>query len=193
MSWSSARSPFGLVNCTTEINRRNSSTARPARLQSSSRTVRRTSTGPTQNSAGCTLTPSPQQPTDLTSPQRAAHTSVESRREPPARKRAGRPFEHARSATAAAKPTDIGNSGTRPGTRSGTRAETARRRMVVEDLWKAGLSVRAISGGTGIPVGSVHRAMRAIARAEAKKQVATAEIANALLGKTLSHRRGGRT
>jgi hypothetical protein len=75
----------------------------------------------------------------------------------------------------------------------GTRAETARRRMVVEDLWKAGLSVRAISAGTGIPVGSVHKAMRAITRAEAKKQVATAEIANALLGKTLSHRGGGRT
>jgi hypothetical protein len=64
--------------------------------------------------------------------------------------------------------------------------------MVVEDLWKAGLSVRAISAGTGIPVGSVHRAMRAIARAEAKKQIATAEIANALLGKTLSHK-GGET
>jgi hypothetical protein len=142
---------------------------------------------------GCTLTPSPPQPTDLTSPQRAAHTSVESRRGHPARKRAGRPFEHPRSATAAAKPTDTGNSGTRPGTGPGTRTETARRRMVVEDLWKAGLSVRAISAGTGIPVGSVHRAMRAIARAEAKKQVATAEIANALLGKTLSHRGGGRT
>jgi hypothetical protein len=26
--------------------------------------------------------------------------------------------------------------------------------MIVEDLWKAGLSVRAISAGTGIPVGS---------------------------------------
>jgi hypothetical protein len=35
---------------------------------------------------------------------------------------------------------------------------------------KAGLSVRMISSGTGIPVGSVHRAMRAIARAEAKKE-----------------------
>jgi hypothetical protein len=144
---------------------------------------------------GCTLMPSPQRPTDLMSPQPAAHTSAESshRYRPYARKRAGRPFEQLRSATAAAKPPDTGNSGTRPGTPPGTRAETARRRMVVEDLWKAGLSVRAISAGTGIPVGSVHRAMRAIARAEAKKQVATAEIANALLGKTLSHRGGGRT
>jgi hypothetical protein len=131
--------------------------------------------------------------------QQVAQTSAESshRYRPYARKRADRPFEHPRSATAAAKPTDTGNSGTHPGThpgtRPGTRAETARRRMVVEDLWKAGLSVRAISAGTRIPVGSVHRAMRAIARAEAKKQVATAEIANALLGKTLSHRGGGRT
>ena len=63
--------------------------------------------------------------------------------------------------------------GTGPGMRA---AETARRRMVVEDLRKAGLSVRMISSGTGIPVGSVHRAMRAIARAEAKKEVAVAEI-----------------
>jgi hypothetical protein len=39
------------------------------------------------------------------------------------------------------------------GTRPGTRAETARRRMVVEDLRMAGLSVRMISSGTGIPVG----------------------------------------
>jgi hypothetical protein len=46
---------------------------------------------------GCTLTPSPQRPTDLSSLQRAAHTSVESRHGHPARKRAGRPFEHPRS------------------------------------------------------------------------------------------------
>jgi hypothetical protein len=77
------------------------------------------------------------------------------------------------------------------GTGRGMRAaETARRRMVVEDLRKAGLSVRMISSGTGIPVGSVHRAMRAIARAEAKKEAAVAEIAAQLLGKRL--RRGGR-
>lgn len=71
------------------------------------------------------------------------------------------------------------------GTRPGTRAENARRRMVVEDLWKAGLSVRSISAGTGIPVGSVHRAMRAVARAEAKREVAIAEIVKELLGKSL--------
>jgi hypothetical protein len=58
------------------------------------------------------------------------------------------------------------------------------------DLRKAGLSVRTISSGTGIPVGSVHRAMRAIARAEAKKEVAIAEIAKELLGKRV--RRSGR-
>jgi DNA invertase Pin-like site-specific DNA recombinase len=57
---------------------------------------------------------------------------------------------------------------------TGTRAETARRRMTVEDLMKAGLSIRTISAGTGIPRSSVHRAMRAVARAEAKKQVAIA-------------------
>jgi hypothetical protein len=41
---------------------------------------------------------------------------------------------------------------------------------------------------TGIPRCSVHRAMRAIARAEAKKQVAITEITAKLLGKKLSHR-----
>ena len=50
--------------------------------------------------------------------------------------------------------------------------ETARRRLIVEDLMKAGLSVRMISGATDIPRSSVHRAMRAVARAEAKKEVA---------------------
>jgi len=97
-------------------------------------------------------------------------------------------FGHQQSTASPATPTYAKNSGTRPG----TRAETARRRLVVEDLWKAGLSVRAISAGTGIPVGSVHRAMRAIARAEAKKDAAIAEMAKALLGKRLSHRGGRR-
>jgi len=78
-----------------------------------------------------------------------------------------------------------------PGTRPGTRAETARRRMVVEDLMKAGLSVRAISAGTGIPRSSVHRAMAAIVRAQAKQEVAIAEVAKELLGKGLSPRRRG--
>ncbi len=68
------------------------------------------------------------------------------------------------------------------GTRRGTRAETARRRMVVEDLRNAGLSDRMISSATGIPVDSVHRAMRAVARAEAKKDVAVAEITKEILG-----------
>ena len=75
-----------------------------------------------------------------------------------------------------------------PGTRPGTLAETARRRMVVEDLRKAGLSIRAISAGTGIPRSSVHRAMAAIVRAQAKQEVAIAEMAKEFLGKRLSRR-----
>jgi len=118
---------------------------------------------------------------DPTSRRRPARVSAESLH----RRAYTRRFEHAQGA---GMPTYAKNSGTRPG----TRAETARRRLVVEDLWKAGLSVRAISAGTGIPVGSVHRAMRAIARAEAKKDAAIAEMAKALLGKRLSHRGGRR-
>ena len=57
---------------------------------------------------------------------------------------------------------------------------------------KAGLSVRMISSVTDIPRSSVHRAMRAIARAEAKKEVAIAEIASELLGERLPHSRRGR-
>jgi hypothetical protein len=48
----------------------------------------------------------------------------------------------------------------KPGTRPGTRAETARRRMVVEELMKAGLSVRTTSIATDIPPTSVHRHAR---------------------------------
>src|SRR5262249_30201290 len=77
------------------------------------------------------------------------------------------------------------------GTLPGTLSETTRRRMVVDDLMGAGLSVRTISAGTGIPRSSVHRAMRAIARAEAKREVAIAEIATALLGKKLRSRAKG--
>ena len=40
--------------------------------------------------------------------------------------------------------------------------------------------------GSGIPRSSVHRAMRAVARAEAKKEVAIAELTTKLLGKKLS-------
>ena len=72
--------------------------------------------------------------------------------------------------------------------KKGTLAETARRRMVVEDLRKAGLSIRAISAGTGIPRSSVHRAMAAIVRAQAKQEVAIAEMAKEFLGKRLSRR-----
>jgi hypothetical protein len=60
--------------------------------------------------------------------------------------------------------------------------------MVVEELRKAGLSIRAISAGTGIPRSSVHRAMAAIVRALAKQEVAIAEMAKEFLGKRLSRR-----
>ena len=82
--------------------------------------------------------------------------------------------------------------GEKSGTRIGMVDETARRRLIVEDLMKAGLSVRMISDVTDIPRSSVHRAMRAIARAEAKKEVVIAEIASELLGERLPHRRRGR-
>ena len=74
------------------------------------------------------------------------------------------------------------------GTSAGTRNETARRRLIVEDLMKAGLSIRMMAALTDIPRSSVHRAMRAVARAEAKKQVAIGEITAELLGKKLSRR-----
>ena len=47
-----------------------------------------------------------------------------------------------------------------------------------------------MSAGTGIPPTSVFRAMRAIARAEAKKQVAVANVVEEILGKKLAP--GGR-
>jgi DNA invertase Pin-like site-specific DNA recombinase len=46
---------------------------------------------------------------------------------------------------------------------------------------KAGLSIRNIATGTGIPVTSVHRAMRAIARAQAKQEVAVLGIMETLI------------
>ena len=76
----------------------------------------------------------------------------------------------------------------KPGTRLGTRAETVRRRFEVAPLMKLGLSVRTISAGTGIPPTSVHRAMRAIARAEAKQEVAVLEIMDKMLEKTMRRR-----
>jgi hypothetical protein len=69
------------------------------------------------------------------------------------------------------------------GTRPGTLAETVRRRIVVDDLMKLGLSVRAIAAGTGIPRSSVHRAMRAGARAEARREAAVLQLVTKLLGK----------
>ena len=50
---------------------------------------------------------------------------------------------------------------------------------------KAGLSIRNIATGTGIPVTSVHRAMRAIARAQAKQEVAVLGIMEGMLDKGL--------
>ena len=77
-------------------------------------------------------------------------------------------------------------SGTRPGT------ETARRRLVVDDFRGAGLTVRQIADVTGIPRSAVHRAMRAGVRAEARKQIAIALLAEELLGKKLHRRRRAR-
>ena len=79
------------------------------------------------------------------------------------------------------------------GTGPGTRAETARRRLVVEDLMKGGLSVRMMSVAANIPPTSVHRAVRALARADAKKEVAVAEIVNELLARGLAPRRRRRS
>ena len=73
----------------------------------------------------------------------------------------------------------------KPETRPGTRTETVRRRYEVAQLMKLGLSVRTISMGTGIPPTSVHRAMRAVARAEAKQEVAVLQIMDKLLDKTV--------
>jgi hypothetical protein len=80
----------------------------------------------------------------------------------------------------------------KPGTRPGTRAETARRRMVVEELMRAGLSVRTISIATDIPPTSVHRAMRAVARAEAKQEIPVLKIMDLFLGKAFHRRPTGR-
>ena len=96
------------------------------------------------------------------------------------------------SAAEGARDHSTTESGTCAGTPTGTRAETARRRMLVEDLRKAGLSIRTIAAGTGIPRSSVHRAMRAIAKAQAKQEIAIARIAQKLLGKKVSHRGRGR-
>jgi hypothetical protein len=72
------------------------------------------------------------------------------------------------------------------GTRAGTLADVLRRRMVVEDLRGLGLSIRGIAAATGIPRSSVHRAVRAMARARAKQEADTIEIMRKLLGKRLS-------
>ena len=72
------------------------------------------------------------------------------------------------------------------GTHTGTLANVLRRRMVVEDLRGLGLSIRGIAAATGIPRSSVHRAVRAMARARAKQEADTIEIMRELLGKRLS-------
>ena len=76
------------------------------------------------------------------------------------------------------------------GTHTGTLADILRRRMVVEDLRGLGLSIRGIAATTGIPRSSVHRAVRAMARVQAKQEADTIEIMKKLLGKKLS-RQGG--
>ena len=74
------------------------------------------------------------------------------------------------------------------GTASGTRDETARRRLIVDECRRGGLSIHMIADVTDIPRSSVHRAMGAVARAEARKQVAIAGLAEELLGRKLSRR-----
>jgi hypothetical protein len=80
----------------------------------------------------------------------------------------------------------------KPGTRPGTRAETIRRRYEVAQLMHLGLSVRTISMATGIPPTSVHRAKRAMARAEAKQELAVLEIMDKLIGKAARRQAKGR-
>jgi hypothetical protein len=82
-----------------------------------------------------------------------------------------------------------GGKAEKSGTLTGTAAETARRRLIVEDLVKAGLSIRMISGATDISRSAVHRATMAIVKAEAKKDLAVGEITSELLGRKLYHRR----
>ena len=57
---------------------------------------------------------------------------------------------------------------------------------------KLGLSVRTISAGTGIPPTSVHRAMLAVARAEAKQEIAVLKIMEVFLEKAQRRRSKGR-
>jgi hypothetical protein len=76
------------------------------------------------------------------------------------------------------------------GTGTGTLADILRRRMVVEDLRGLGLSIRGIAAATGIPRSSVHRAVRAMARARAKQEADTIEIMRKLLGKRLRQQGG---
>ena len=89
---------------------------------------------------------------------------------------------------------DTGVNAEKGGTHTGTLADILRRRMVVEDLRGLGLSIRGIAAATGIPRSSVHRAVRAMARAQAKREADTIEIMKKLLGKRLSrqgeHSRG---
>ena len=79
-----------------------------------------------------------------------------------------------------------GSNAEKAGTHTGTLAAILRRRMVVEDLRGLGLSIRGIAAATGIPRSSVHRAVRAMARARAKQEADTIEIMKKLLGKKLS-------
>src|ERR1700733_12311934 len=103
-----------------------------------------------------------------------------------------RPAEQIKRGEASGAPAEVKTAPrpTKPGTRPGT--ETARRRLIVDDFRGAGLTVRQIADVTGIPRSAVHRAMRAGVRAEAKKQIAIAVLAEELLGKKLYRRRRAR-
>jgi hypothetical protein len=141
--------------------------------------------------------PSPQPPSDRGSTEAGKSTGRASGADHPRSHRTPPHSEHGAGADAGAgSPRSAeGNTGVgaqKTGTPTRTTIETARRRLIVDDCMKGGLSVRMIADVTDIPRSSVHRAMRAIARAEAKKEVAIAEITAELLGKKLSHRRRGR-
>jgi hypothetical protein len=118
-----------------------------------------------------------------------ALAAIEAARRPAHARRPTRPSAAPGSAGEHSAHVGAQNGGTLGGTRPGTRAETARRRIVVEDLNRAGLSIRTIAAGTGIPRSAVHRAVRAIAKAQAKREIAVVRIAEGLLAKGLRGRR----
>ena len=110
---------------------------------------------------GAAAHPRPQQRRPLARPEARQGTAERPKRPNAAPKPTG--FQEPPRRESRARPRKAGHS---------PRAETARRRLIVEDLTKAGLSIRMIAGATDISRSAVHRAMMAIAKAEAKKELA---------------------